>query len=288
VTTQPVAQASGTFTIGGDLTVNRLGFGTMRLTGNGIWGPPDDRAEAVRVLRRAVELGIDFFDTANSYGPYVAEELIREALHPYRDGLVIATKAGLLRTGEDEWTPLGFPAYLRQEVEMSLRRLGTDRIDLFQLHRIDSKFPAEDQIGELAALQREGKIRHIGLSEITVDQLTAAQKVTSIASVQNRYNMAERKAEPLLEACESQSIAFIPWAPLGSGPLVADGGPLQRIASQHRIKPSQLAVAWLLKRSPVMVPIPGTSRVAHLDENVAAAEVTLTDEEFAALNDTEQ
>jgi aryl-alcohol dehydrogenase-like predicted oxidoreductase len=288
VTTQPVAQASGTFTIGGDLTVNRLGFGTMRLTGNGIWGPPDDRAEAVRVLRRAVELGIDFFDTANSYGPYVAEELIREALHPYRDGLVIATKAGLLRTGEDEWTPLGFPAYLRQEVEMSLRRLGTDRIDLFQLHRIDSKFPAEDQIGELAALQREGKIRHIGLSEITVDQLTAAQKVTSIASVQNRYNMAERNAEPLLEACESQSIAFIPWAPLGSGPLVADGGPLQRIASQHRIKPSQLAVAWLLKRSPVMVPIPGTSRVAHLDENVSAAEVTLTDEEFAALNDTEQ
>jgi aryl-alcohol dehydrogenase-like predicted oxidoreductase len=286
VTTQPVAQASGTFTIGGDLTVNRLGFGTMRLTGNGIWGPPDDRAEAVRVLRRAVELGIDFFDTANSYGPYVAEELIREALHPYRDGLVIATKAGLLRTGEDQWTPLGFPAYLRQEVEMSLRRLGTDRIDLFQLHRIDSKFPAEDQIGELAALQQEGKIRHIGLSEITVEQLTAAQKVASIASVQNRYNMVERAAEPLLEACESQGIAFIPWAPLGSGPLVADGGPLQRIASEHRIKPSQLAVAWLLKRSPVMVPIPGTSRVAHLDENVSAAEVSLTDDEFEALTDT--
>jgi pyridoxine 4-dehydrogenase len=288
VTIQPVAHASGTFTLGGDLTVHRLGFGTMRLTGNGIWGPPDDRAEAVRVLRRAVELGIDFFDTANSYGPYVAEELIREALHPYRDGLVIATKAGLLRTGEDQWTPLGFPAYLRQEVEMSLRRLGTDRIDLFQLHRIDSKFPAEDQIGELAALQKEGKIRHIGLSEITVEQLTAAQKVASIASVQNRYNMAERKADPLLEACESQNIAFIPWAPLGSGPLVADGGPLQRIASQHRIKPSQLAVAWLLKRSPVMVPIPGTSRVAHLDENVSAAEVTLTDQEFEALRDTEQ
>lgn len=284
MTPQPIAQASGTFTIGGDLTVNRLGFGTMRLTGNGIWGPPDDRAEAVRVLRRAVELGIDFFDTANSYGPYVAEELIHEALHPYRDGLVIATKAGLLRTGEDQWTPLGFPAYLRQEVEMSLRRLGTDRIDLFQLHRIDSKFPAEDQIGELADLQKEGKIRHIGLSEITVDQLTAAQKTASIVSVQNRYNMAERTAEPLLEACEQQNIAFIPWAPLGSGPLVADGGPLQRIASEHRIKPSQLAVAWLLKRSPVMVPIPGTSRVAHLEENVSAAEVTLSDAEFEALN----
>ena len=257
MTTNDIASKSGTFTIGGDLTVNRLGFGTMRLTGNGIWGPPDDRDEAIRVLRRAVELGIDFFDTANSYGPYVAEELIREALHPYRDGLVIATKAGLLRTGENQWTPLGFPAYLRQEVEMSLRRLGTDRIDLFQLHRIDSKFPAEDQVGELAALQKG-------------------------------YNMAERTADPLLAACEAQEIAFIPWAPLGSGPLVADGGPLQRIASHHRVKPSQLAVAWLLKRSPVMVPIPGTSRVAHLEENVAAAEVTLTDAEFEALTEPEQ
>lgn len=272
--------------MGGDLTVNRLGFGTMRLTGNGIWGPPDDRAEAVRVLRRAVELGIDFFDTADSYGPYVAEELIREALHPYRDGIVVATKAGLVRTGENAWTPLGFPAYLRQEVEMSLRRLGTDRIDLFQLHRIDQKFPLEDQVGELAALQKEGKIRHLGLSEITVDQLAAAQRVAPIVSVQNRYNMAERAAEPLLEACEAQGIAFIPWAPLGSGPLVADGGPLQRIASEHRIKPSQLAVAWLLKRSPAMVPIPGTSRVAHLEENVSAAEVTLTDAEFQALDGT--
>ncbi len=255
----------------------------MRLTGDGIWGPPDDRDEAIRVLRRAVELGIDFFDTANSYGPEVAEDLIREALHPYRDGIVVATKAGLLRTGPNEWTPLGFPAYLRQEVEMSLRRLGTDRIDLFQLHRIDSKFPADDQIGELAALKDEGKIRHIGLSEITVEQLAAAQKVTPIASVQNRYNMAERDADPLVEACESQGIAFIPWAPLGSGPLVAQDGPLQRIAAQHDVKPSQLAVAWLLKRSPVMVPIPGTSRVAHLDENVSAATVTLSDEEFEAL-----
>jgi pyridoxine 4-dehydrogenase len=286
VTTQSVAQASGTFTLGGDLTVHRLGFGTMRLTGKGIWGPPDDHDEAIRVLRRAVELGIDFFDTANSYGPYVAEELIREALHPYRDGLVVATKAGLLRTGPDAWTPLGFPAYLRQEVEMSLRRLGTDRIDLFQLHRIDSKFPAEDQVGELATLQKEGKIRHIGLSEISVEQLEAAQKVATIVSVQNRYNMAERDAEPLLQACEAQGIAFIPWAPLGSGPLVAESGPLQRIAAEHHIKPSQLAVAWLLKRSPVMVPIPGTSSVAHLDENVSAAEVTLSDDEFEALSST--
>ena len=286
MTTKPLAHGSGTFTIGGDLAVTRLGFGTMRLTGDGVWGPPDDRGEAIRVLRRAVELGIDFFDTANSYGPYVAEELIHEALHPYRDGLVVATKAGLVRTGKNEWAPLGFPAYLRQEVEMSLRRLGTDRIDLFQLHRIDDKFSVEDQVGELAALQKEGKIRHIGLSEITVDQLTAAQKVAPIVSVQNRYNMAERKADSLLEACEAQDIAFIPWAPLGSGPLVADGGPLQRIASEHRIKPSQLAVAWLLKRSPVMVPIPGTSRVAHLDENVSAAEVTLSDAEFEALSST--
>jgi pyridoxine 4-dehydrogenase len=286
VTNESVAQASGTFTLGGDLTVHRLGFGTMRLTGKGIWGPPDDHDEAIRVLRRAVELGIDFFDTANSYGPYVAEELIREALHPYRDGLVVATKAGLLRTGPDAWPPLGFPAYLRQEVEMSLRRLGTDRIDLFQLHRIDSKFPAEDQVGELATLQKEGKIRHIGLSEISVEQLEAAQKVATIVSVQNRYNMAERDAEPLLQACEAQGIAFIPWAPLGSGPLVAESGPLQRIAAEHHIKPSQLAVAWLLKRSPVMVPIPGTSSVAHLDENVSAAEVTLSDDEFEALSRT--
>jgi pyridoxine 4-dehydrogenase len=286
VTSQSVAQASGTFTLGGDLTVHRLGFGTMRLTGKGIWGPPADHDEAIRVLRRAVELGIDFFDTANSYGPYVAEELIREALHPYRDGLVIATKAGLLRTGPDAWTPLGFPAYLRQEVEMSLQRLGTDRIDLFQLHRIDSKFPAEDQVGELAALQKEGKIRHIGLSEISVEQLEAAQKVATIVSVQNRYNMAERDADPLLQACEAQGIAFIPWAPLGSGPLVAESGPLQRIAAEHHIKPSQLAVAWLLKRSPVMIPIPGTSSVAHLDENVSAAEVTLSDDEFEALSST--
>jgi pyridoxine 4-dehydrogenase len=272
-----------TFTIGGDLTVNRLGFGAMRLTGNGIWGPPDDRDECIRVLRRAAELGVNFIDTANSYGPYVSEELIREALHPY-DGVVVATKAGLLRTGPDVWPVLGYPAYLRQECEMSLRRLGVDTIDLFQLHRIDTKFPAEDQIGELVALQQEGKIRHIGLSEVNVDELEAAQKLAAIVSVQNMYNITIRSAEPVLEACEAQGIGFIPWFPLAAGPLAAPGGPLQRIADAHHATPSQLALAWLLKRSPVMLPIPGTSKVAHLEENVAAAEIELSDEEFETLS----
>jgi pyridoxine 4-dehydrogenase len=285
VTTPAIAHASGTFTLGGDLTVNRLGFGAMRLTADGVWGPPDDKDECIRVLRRAVELGVNFIDTADSYGPYVSEKLIREALHPYPDDLVIATKAGLLRTGPNEWEPLGFPAYLRQECEMSLRRLGVDRIDLFQLHRIDSKFPAEDQLGELAALQKEGKIRHIGLSEVTVNQLTAAQGTVAVVSVQNMYNLTMRGAEPLLEACEAQKIGFIPWFPLAAGPLAATDGPLQRIAAQHDASPSQLALAWLLKRSPVMLPIPGTSKVAHLEENVAAAEITLSDQEFAELSD---
>jgi pyridoxine 4-dehydrogenase len=283
MTTQSAAQGSGTFGIGKDLAVNRLGFGAMRLTGKGIWGPPDDRDECIRVLRRAVELGVNFIDTANSYGPYVSEKLIREALHPY-DGVVVATKAGLLRTGPDVWPVLGFPAYLRQECEMSLRRLGVDTIDLFQLHRIDDKFPAEDQIGELVALQQEGKIRHIGLSEVDVDQLKAAQKTATIVSVQNMYNITVRSAEPVLEACEAQGIGFIPWFPLAAGPLAAPGGPLQRIADDHHATPSQLALAWLLKRSPVMLPIPGTSKVAHLEENVAAAGIELTDEEFETLS----
>jgi len=283
MTTQSVAQASGTFSIGGDLTVNRLGFGAMRLTGKGVWGPPEDRDECIRVLRRAVELGVNFIDTADSYGPYVSEELIREALHPY-DGVVIATKAGLLRTGPDVWPVLGFPAYLRQECEMSLRRLGVDTIDLFQLHRIDSKFPAEDQLGELVKLQQEGKIRHIGLSEVDVSQLEAAQKTATIVSVQNMYNITVRSAEPVLEACEANGIGFIPWFPLAAGPLAAPGGPLQRIADDHHATPSQLALAWLLKRSPVMLPIPGTSKVAHLEENVAAAEIELSDEEFDTLS----
>jgi pyridoxine 4-dehydrogenase len=284
MTTQAVAQASGTFTLGGDLTVNRLGFGAMRLTGKGVWGPPDDHDECIRVLRRAVELGVNFIDTADSYGPYVSEELIHEALHPYPDELVIATKAGLVRTGPDEWHDLGFPPYLRQEAEMSLRRLGVDRIDLFQLHRIDSKFPLEDQVGELAALQQEGKIRHIGLSEVNVDQLEAAQKITPIVSVQNMYNLTVRTAEPVLEACEAQDLGFIPWFPLAAGPLAAPDGPLQRIAAEHNATPSQLALAWLLKRSRVMLPIPGTSKVAHLEENVAAAQIQLSDEDFETLS----
>jgi pyridoxine 4-dehydrogenase len=283
VTTQTLAAASGTFTLGGDLTVNRLGYGAMRLTGPGIWGPPADHDEAIRVLRRAVDLGVDFIDTADSYGPYVSEELIREALHPYPEGLVIATKAGLLRVGPDVWIPLGNPGYLRQEVEMSLRRLDVERIDLFQLHRIDPDVPLADQLGELAALKKEGKIRHIGLSEVDVEQLGAAQQVTSIASVQNMYNLSTRKSEPLLDAVTSQGIAFIPWFPLAAGPLAVADGPLRRIAAEHHATPSQLALAWLLKRSPVMLPIPGTSRVTHLEENVAAAGITLSDAEFDTL-----
>jgi aryl-alcohol dehydrogenase-like predicted oxidoreductase len=269
--------------VGNDLTVNRLGFGAMRLTGKGVWGPPADRDECLRVLRRAVELGVNFIDTANSYGPYVSEELIREALHPY-DGVVVATKAGLLRTGPDQWPVLGYPAYLRQECEMSLRRLGVDTIDLFQLHRIDDKFPAEDQVGELLALQQEGKIRHIGLSEVDADQLEAARAVAPIVSVQNMYNLTVRSAEPVLEACEAQGIAFIPWFPLAAGPLAAADGPLQRIAADHGATPSQLALAWLLKRSPVMLPIPGTSKVTHLEENVAAGQIELSDAEFDTLS----
>jgi pyridoxine 4-dehydrogenase len=277
-----VAQASGTFTLGGDLTVNRLGFGAMRIVGKGVWGPPDDRDECVRVLRRAVELGVNFFDTADSYGPYISEDIIREALYPY-DGLVIATKAGFLRTGPDIWIEMGYPSYLRQECEMSLRRLGVDTIDLFQLHRVDPKWPLADQVGELLRLKNEGKIRHIGLSEVDVDQLKEAQTITEIVSVQNMYNLTTRGSEPLLDEATKQGVAFIPWFPLAAGPLAAADGPLQRIAADHHASPSQLALAWLLKRSPVILPIPGTSKVAHLEENVAAAEITLTDDEFKTL-----
>jgi len=284
VTTESVAQESGTFILGGDLTVNRLGFGAMRLTGPGVWGPPADRDEAVRVLRRAVELGVNFIDTADSYGPYVSEELIREALHPYPQDLVIATKAGFVRTGPGEWSPLGFPAYLRQEAEMSLLRLGVDCIDVFQLHRIDPKFPLEDQVGELAALQQEGKIRHIGLSEVTVEELKAAQNTATIVSVQNRYNLSDRAAEPLLDAVTAESVGFIPWFPLAAGPLAAPDGPLQQMAADHHATASQLALAWLLKRSPVVLPIPGTSSVAHLEENVAAAAIRMSDDEFETLS----
>jgi pyridoxine 4-dehydrogenase len=284
VTTQSVAHASGTFALGGDLTVNRLGFGAMRITGAGVWGPPADPDECIRVLRRAVELGVNFFDTADSYGPYVSEDLIRAALHPYPPDVVIATKAGLLRVGPDVWIPLGKPAYLRQEVEMSLRRLGVDTIDLFQLHRVDPDYPLADQVGELAALQTEGKIRHIGLSEVSADELEAAQQVTPIASVQNMYNLTVRKSEPLLDVATAQGVAFIPWFPLAAGPLAAADGPLATIAADHHASPSQLALAWLLKRSPAVLPIPGTSKVAHLEENVAAAEIVLTDQEFEMMS----
>ncbi len=254
----------------------------MRLTGPGVWGPPADGDECIRVLRRAVELGVNFIDTADSYGPYFSEEIIREALHPY-DDLVIATKAGLLRTGPDEWIPMGFPAYLRQECEMSLRRLGVETIDLFQLHRIDDKFPLEDQIVELSKLQTEGKIRKVGLSEMTVDQLAAAQQIMPIVSVQNMYNLTARAAEPVLKEATNQGIAFIPWFPLAAGPLAAPDGPLQRMAAEHDATPAQMALAWLLNRSPVMLPIPGTSSVAHLEENVRAAEITLSEEEVEFL-----
>jgi aryl-alcohol dehydrogenase-like predicted oxidoreductase len=277
------ADASGTFTLGGDLTVNRLGYGTMQLTGPGVWGPPKDHDEAVRVLKRAVDLGVDFFDTADSYGPYVAEELLREALHPY-DGLVIATKAGLSRTGPDVWPPIGRPEYLRQECEMSLRRLGLERIDLFQLHRIDPQVPLEDQVGELKKLQDEGKIRHIGLSEVSVDEVQAAQKVATIVSVQNLYNLVKRDAEELLDWSTEQGIGFIPWFPLATGQLTGSDSPLSDIAARKEATPSQIALAWLLKRSPVMLPIPGTSSVAHLEDNMAGATVELSDDEFEELS----
>ena len=265
--------------------VVRLGYGTMQLTGDGVWGEPDDRAGALRVLRRAVELGVTFFDTADSYGPFVAEELLREALHPYADGVVIATKAGLTRQGPGVWTPVGNPAYLRQQCELSLRRLGLETIDLFQLHRIDPAVPVADQVGELKKLQDEGKIRHIGLSEVDVAQLQEAQQTATIATVQNLFNLANRAAEPLLEHCEQHGIGFIPWFPLATGELSQEDGPLAAAAKQHDATPSQLALAWLLKRSPVMLPIPGTSSVDHLESNTAAAGIELTDEEFAALTD---
>jgi len=279
------AQASGTFALGGDLPVTRLGFGSMQLTGPGVWGDPQDPDEAVRVLRRAVELGVNFVDTADSYGPVVAEQLIRKALHPYADGLVIATKAGLTRPGPGIWRPVGRPEYLRQQVELSLRNLGLERIDLHQLHRIDRQVPLADQVGELKLLQDEGKIRHIGLSEVGVDELEEARKVAEIVSVQNLFNLSDRSAEPLLEHAEAEGIAFIPWFPLATGQLSRPGGPLDELAQQHDATPSQLALAWLLRRSPVMLPIPGTSSVAHLEDNVAAARLELSDDEFAALSD---
>lgn len=279
---QPVA-ASGTFAIGGDLPVHRLGYGAMRITGEGIWGPPDDPANAVAVLRRAVGLGVDFIDTADSYGPNVSEELIREALWPY-DGVVVATKAGFTRTGPGHWHPVGLPEYLKQQCELSLRRLGVDTIDLFQLHRVDARFPLAEQVGALKELQDAGKIRHIGLSEVTVSQLHAAQDVATITTVQNLYNLTNRAAEPLLEECAAQGIGFIPWFPVQTGDLARPGGVLDAAATRTGATPAQLALAWLLHRSPVMLPIPGTASLAHLAENCAAATLTLDDATLAELS----
>ncbi|WP_290859605.1 aldo/keto reductase [Hamadaea sp.] len=273
-----------TFAIGGTLPVDRLGFGAMQLTGPGIWGPPRDHDEAVRVLRRAVELGVTFIDTADSYGPGVSEELIRAALRPYPENLVIATKAGLLRTGPDEWHTLGHPAYLRQQAELSLRRLGLDRIDLFQLHRIDSAVPLADQLGALTDLQKEGKIRHIGLSQVSVTEIQQAQAYADIVTVQNLYNVANRRADTVLDYCETEGLGFIPWFPMATGELARPGGPLDALATETGATPAQLALAWLLRRSPVMLPIPGTSSVAHLEENMAARDIALTDEQFRAVS----
>ena len=277
------ADASGTITLGGDLVVNRLGFGAMQLTGAGVWGDPKDPEEAVRVLRRTLELGVDFIDTADAYGPFVSELLIKKALHPYAKGLVIATKAGLSRQGPNRWTPVGRPEYLRQQVELSLRHLGLERIDLLQLHRVDPKVPLAESLGELVSLQKEGKIRHLGLSEVSVAQLEAALKITPIVSVQNLFNLTNRSAEALLDRSAKLGVAFIPWFPLATGALARPGGPLRTLAEKHNATPSQLALAWLLRRSPVMLPIPGTSSVKHLEENVASAELSLTDAEFEAI-----
>ena len=273
---------SGQFAIGGDLTVNRLGFGAMRITGEGIWGAPKDRATAVAVLRRCVELGVTFIDTADSYGPYVSEDLIREALHPYGD-VVVATKGGLTRCGPGIWEQVGRPEYLRQCVHMSLRRLGVERIDLWQLHRIDGQVPVEDSLGAIKELQEKGLIRHVGLSQVSVAEIEQARKVVEVVSVQNLYNLADRSSEDVLDYCEREGIAFIPWFPVASGGLAKPGGVLDEIAKDHRATHAQLAIAWLLKRSPVMLPIPGTGSVAHLEENCAAAEVELTDDEYHAL-----
>ena len=278
------AAAAGSFRIGGDIAVNRLGYGAMQIPGNGIWDEPKDRAECLRTLRRLPELGVDFIDTADSYGPDVSENLIREALHPY-DGILVATKGGLTRHGPDIWAPVGRPEYLRQCVLMSLRRLGVERIDLWQLHRIDAKVPQLEQFEAVRAMQKEGLIRHVGLSQVSVAEIEAARKVLTVATVQNRYNLVDRSSEDVLDYCAASNIGFIPWFPLAGGPLAKPGGLLDQVAKRHGATPSQIALAWVLKRSPVMLPIPGTSKVAHLEENVAAANIALSDEEFWALDE---
>ncbi|MGA2581959.1 MAG: aldo/keto reductase [Tepidisphaeraceae bacterium] len=279
-----LADQAGEFTIGNDLKVTRLGYGAMRITGNGVWGEPADRAEAIRVLRRAVELGINFIDTADSYGPSVSEELIAEALHPYPENLVIATKGGFERPGPNRWVENGKPQHLRSACEGSLRRLRVDRIDLYQLHRIDPKVGAEEQLGELKKLQTEGKIKHIGLSEVSVKQIQHAQTIVPIVSVQNRYSMTDRKSDDVLQYCEKQKMGFIPWFPLSAGKLSGSESPLSRLAAQWKATPSQIALAWLLARSPVILPIPGTSSVKHLEENVAAAGLKLDENKMREID----
>lgn len=277
------ATASGRFKIGSELAVNRLGFGAMRITGKGVWGEPADEQEAKRVLHRARELGIDFLDTADSYGPEVSERLIREALHPY-PGLLIATKGGLTRPGPGQWVPKGEPAYLRQCVEGSIERLGVTRIDLWQLHRIDPRVPREEQFAVIKSMIDEGLIRHVGLSQVTVGEIEAARRVFPVATVQNLYNLSDRSSEDVLQYCETHDIGFIPWFPLAAGDLARPGSKLAAIAAKYSATPSQIALAWLLRRSPVMLPIPGTGRLVHLEENTRAALISLTNEDFAVLS----
>jgi pyridoxine 4-dehydrogenase len=278
------AARSGTFRIGGETPVNRLGFGTMRLTGPGIWGEPADRDEALRALKRLPALGVNFIDTADSYGPDVAELLIREALHPYPQGTLIATKAGLARTGPDQWTPLGRPEYLIQQAHTSCHKLGVERLDLWQLHRIDATVPRDEQFAAVKALLDGGVIRYAGLSQVTVDEIEAAAKVFKVSTVQNRYNLVDRSSEAVVEYCTKNGIGFIPWYPLAAGNLARPGSLLDTIAKRHKAAPSQIALAWVLKRSPVMLPIPGTSKAKHLEENVAAVNIELSDADFVALD----
>jgi pyridoxine 4-dehydrogenase len=278
------AALSGTFSIGGDLKVNRLGFGAMRITGKGIWGPPEDPEEAKATLRRLPELNVDFVDTAESYGPYVSEDLIGEVLAPYSKGTIVATKSGLTRTGPDQWHQLGRPEFLRQGAIQSLRRLKVEVIDLWQLHRIESNTPRADQFGAIAQLQKDGIIRHVGLSEVSVADIKEASRYFKVTTVQNMYNLVSRNAEDVLDYCEANGIGFIPWRPIDGGNLAATSAEFRAIAEKHNASPSQLALAWMLKRSPVMLPIPGTGKVKHLEENIAAAAIVLGDEDFATLD----
>ncbi|HVM65203.1 MAG TPA: aldo/keto reductase [Acidimicrobiales bacterium] len=279
------AAAAGRFALGGDLDVNRMGFGAMRITGPGIWGEPPDRDEAVRVLRRAVELGVQLIDTADSYGPFVSEDLIAAALWPYPDDVVIATKGGLVRTGPGQWHPVGRPEYLVQCVEMSLRRLRLDCIDLYQFHEIDARVPLEESIGAIADMQRQGKVRHVGVSNFTVAELARARSVATVVSVQNEYNVADRRSEDVLEVCARDGLGFIPWAPVADGRLTRPGAVLEQAAAAHGVTLAQLSLAWLLHRSPVILPIPGTGTVAHLEENVGAASVQLSEHDWRAVED---